>query len=454
MPPPRSKNPCCLPFPRNFQTTSLPILTLYGIMADCFSEENFMSVKTPSLFGGAMIIAGTVIGAGMLANPTATSGVWFTGSLIVLLYTWFSMLSSGLMILEVNTHYPHGASFDTMVKDLLGPTWNAINGIAVAFVLYLLTYAYIFVGGDLTAKGLGSAVGSDVSLTVGQLVFFGILAFCVWASARLVDRFTSVLIGGMVLTFIWATGGLLADAKLPVLFDTQAPAGTSYWIYISAALPVCLASFGFHGNVSSLLKYFKGDAPKVAKSIWAGTLVALVIYVLWQVAIQGNLPRNEFSPVIAAEGQVSVLIETLSKFAQTGSMDKVLTLFSYMAIATSFLGVTLGLFDYIADIFKWNDSVSGRTKTAALTFLPPLISCLLFPTGFVTAIGYVGLAATIWTGIIPAMLLYRSRKKFGAGKNYKVYGGFGLMVWVFLFGVVNIAAQVLSQLELVPVFKG
>ena len=135
-------------------------------------------------------------------------------------------------------------------------------------------------------------------------------------------------------------------------------------------------------------------------------------------------------------------------------MDKVLTLFSYMAIATSFLGVTLGLFDYIADIFKWNDSVSGRTKTAALTFLPPLISCLLFPTGFVTAIGYVGLAATIWTGIIPAMLLYRSRKKFGAGKNYKVYGGFGLMVWVFLFGVVNIAAQILSQMELVPVFKG
>ena len=341
-----------------------------------------------------------------------------------------------------------------MVKDLLGPTWNAINGIAVAFVLYLLTYAYIFVGGDLTAKGLGSTFGVKIPLTVGQLAFFLIFATCVWASARLVDRFTSILIGGMVLTFIWATGGLIADVKLPVLFDTQAPAGTSYWIYAATALPVCLTSFGFHGNVSSLLKYFKGDARKVAKSIWAGTLVALVIYVLWQIAIQGNLPRSEFAPVIAAEGKVSVLIEALSKFTQTGSMDKVLTFFSYMAIATSFLGVTLGLFDYIADIFKWNDSVSGRTKTAALTFLPPLISCLLFPTGFVTAIGYVGLAATIWTGIIPAMLLYRSRQKFGAGKNYKIYGGFGLMVWVFLFGVINIAAQILSQMELVPVFKG
>ncbi len=413
-----------------------------------------MSVKTPSLFGGAMIIAGTVIGAGMLANPTATSGVWFTGSLIVLLYTWFSMLSSGLMILEVNTHYPHGASFDTMVKDLLGPTWNAINGVAVAFVLYLLTYAYIFVGGDLTAKGLGGALGVKIPLTVGQLAFFLIFATCVWASARLVDRFTSILIGGMVLTFIWATGGLIAEAKLPVLFDTQAPSGTPYWIYISAALPVCLASFGFHGNVSSLLKYFKGDAPKVAKSLWAGTLIALVIYVLWQIAIQGNLPRSEFAPVIATDGQVSVLIEVLSKFVQTGSMAAILSFFSYMAIATSFLGVTLGLFDYIADIFKWDDSVSGRTKTAALTFLPPLVSCLLFPTGFVTAIGYVGLVATVWTCFLPSLLLLRSRQKFGKGKNYTVYGGAWLIYWVNLFGFLNVLAWVFNKLELVPVFKG
>ena len=423
-------------------------------MADCFSEENSMSVKTPSLFGGAMIIAGTVIGAGMLANPTATSGVWFTGSLIVLLYTWFSMLSSGLMILEVNTHYPHGASFDTMVKDLLGPIWNVINGVAVAFVLYLLTYAYIFVGGDLTAKGLGGALGVKIPLTVGQLSFFLIFATCVWASARLVDRFTSILIGGMVLTFIWATGGLIAEAKLPVLFDTQAPSGTPYWIYISAALPVCLASFGFHGNVSSLLKYFKGDAPKVAKSLWAGTLIALVIYVLWQIAIQGNLPRNEFAPVIAADGQVSVLIETLSKFVQTGSMAAILSFFSYMAIATSFLGVTLGLFDYIADIFKWDDGFAGRTKTAAVTFLPPLVSCLLFPTGFVTAIGYVGLVATVWTCSLPSLLLLRSRQKFGKGKNYTVYGGAWLIYWVNLFGFLNVLAWVFNKLELVPVFKG
>ncbi|WP_373740819.1 aromatic amino acid transport family protein, partial [Neisseria sp.] len=203
-----------------------------------------MSEKSPSLFGGAMIIAGTVVGAGMFANPTATSGVWFAGSLAVLFYTWFSMLSGGLMLLEVNTHYPHGASFDTMVKDLLGQGWNVVNGLSVAFVLYLLTYAYIFVGGDLTAQGLGNLTGSAVPLAAGQLLFFVVLALCVWVSSHWVGRLTSVLIGGMVVAFFWATGGLLGSVKMPVLLDSAAPEGTQYWIYVAAALPVCLASFG------------------------------------------------------------------------------------------------------------------------------------------------------------------------------------------------------------------
>jgi tryptophan-specific transport protein len=116
--------------------------------------------------------------------------------------------------------------------------------------------------------------------------------------------------------------------------------------------------------------------------------------------------------------------------------------------------VTLGLFDYLADVFKWDDSTAGRSKTAALTFLPPLVACLLFPTGFVTAIGYVGLAAAVWTAITPAMLLYKARKKFPQSRGYRVYGGLWLVVWVFAFGLINIAAQILSQLEKVPVFKG
>ena len=58
-------------------------------------------------------------------------------------------------------------------------------------------------------------------------------------------------------------------------------------------------SFGFHGNVPSLVKYYDRDGRRVMKSIFIGTGLALVIYILWQLAVQGNLPRTEFAPVIA-----------------------------------------------------------------------------------------------------------------------------------------------------------
>ena len=193
----------------------------------------------------------------------------------------------------------------------------------------------------------------------------------------------------------------------------------------------------------------------MAKALWLGTLLALLIYVLWQLAIQGNLPRHAFAPVIAADGQVSVLIAEITRYGghAAAGMGKMLSLFAYMAIATSFLGVTLGLFDYLADLCGWGDDAAGRSKTAALTFLPPLLACLLFPTGFVTVIGYVGLAAAVWTALVPAMLLRRSRQRFGLGR-YRVRGGVTLMLLVFSFGVINIAAQLLSQWGWVPVFKG
>ena len=39
-----------------------------------------MSIKkSPSVVGGAMIAAGTMIGAGMLSLPIASAGMWFGG---------------------------------------------------------------------------------------------------------------------------------------------------------------------------------------------------------------------------------------------------------------------------------------------------------------------------------------------------------------------------------------
>jgi len=417
-----------------------------------------MTKKQHSLFGGAMIIAGGTIGAGMLANPPSTAGVWFLGSLVLLAYTWFCMTSSGLMLLEANLHYPTGASFDTIVKDLLGQGWNVINGLSVAFVLYILTYAYITSGGGITEGFINQLLSSEqhtvqIGRVSGSLIFCLVLAVFVWFSTKAVDRFTTVLIGGMVIAFILSVAGLISSVKIEVLFDSVVQGEQQYLPYMLGALPVCLVSFGFHQNVPSLVKYYERDANRVMKSVFFGTAIALAVYVLWQLAVQGNLPRTEFAPVIEKGGDIAVLLQALGKYIQTDFIALALRFFAYLAIATSFLGVTLGLFDYIADLCKFDDSRSGRTKTALITFLPPLLLSLAFPFGFVLAIGYAGLAATIWAVIVPALLAKASRRKF-AQSNYLVYGGNFMIYFVILFGLLNIAAQLAMQFGYLPEFRG
>ncbi len=89
-------------------------------------SENIKNIKAPSLVGGAMIIAGTAVGAGMFAIPVVSAGMWSIWATFALVLTWFCMMHSGFMILETNLNYPEGSSFDTIVKDTLGNAWECL----------------------------------------------------------------------------------------------------------------------------------------------------------------------------------------------------------------------------------------------------------------------------------------------------------------------------------------
>lgn len=413
------------------------------------STDTIQKLSRPSVLGGAMIIAGTAVGAGMFSIPIVTSGVWFSGSVALLVYTWACMLISGLMILEATLNYPAGASFHTMVKDLLGKGWNTLNGLSITFVLYILTYAYISAGGSIIAHTLEGIIGT--SQTVAGLVFAIIVAFIVWLSTRAVDRLSTILIGGMVITFVMSVGDMFTHVQPAVLFN-RGESDAHYLPYALAALPYLLASFGYHGNVPGLVKYYQKDSGAVARSLIYGTLLALAIYILWQYVIQGNIARDAFKQVIAEGGNIGSLLKQMGSVSSSQAVGQLLNAFSYMALASSFLGVSLGLFDFIADFFKFSDNTAGRTKSALITFLPPTLAALLFPNGFLYAIGFAGLAATVWAVIVPAFMARASRRRFPQA-TYRAPGGQGMILFIILFGVINAAAHLLTLLDLLPVFK-
>ena len=409
--------------------------------------KNATQGDSPSLIIGISIVAGTAVGAGMFSLPVVSSGMWFSWSVLLLVFTWFCMFHSSLMILEANLNFEPGTSFDTFVRATLGSRWNAFNGLTLVFVLYILTYAYISGGGSIVSLTLNSTLGISLPPMLAGLLFAFVLAFIVWYSTGLVGRITGVLLGGMAVTFFLSVGDLGTRVQLPLLLENQ----PGYAIFLLAAVPYFLTSFGFHGNVPSLMKYYGKEPARIRKCLFYGSLTSLVVYLLWHVVTFGNISREEFKPIIAAGGNIGHLVSALSLVASSERLTALLNAFANFAVVSSFLGVTLGLFDYIADRFKFDDTRQGRFKTALITFLPPTIGGVFFPNGFIYAIGLAGLCAAIWGTIVPALSAKVSREKFG-NPHFRVWGGNGLIYFMFFYGGLLIVCYLLAAAGLLPVY--
>ncbi|WP_337771222.1 aromatic amino acid transport family protein, partial [Desulfovibrio piger] len=111
-----------------------------------------------------------------------------------------------------------------------------------------------------------------------------------------------------------------------------------------------------------------------------------------------------------------------------------------------------GLFDYMADLCGFDNSRLGRTKTMLITFVPPMIGGIIWPDGFLPAIGWAGLAASIWSVIVPALLLRASRRKFQASL-YRVPGGSTTVPLLLVYGIIVAVCHTLYVFNLLPVFK-
>ncbi|MEQ5595507.1 low affinity tryptophan permease TnaB, partial [Escherichia coli] len=299
--------------------------------------------KKHSAFWGVMVIAGTVIGGGMFALPVDLAGAWFFWGAFILIIAWFSMLHSGLLLLEANLNYPVGSSFNTITKDLIGNTWNIISGITVAFVLYILTYAYISANGAIISETISMNLGYHANPRIVGICTAIFVASVLWLSSLAASRITSLFLGLKIISFVIVFGSFFFQVDYSILRDaTSSTAGTSYFPYIFMALPVCLASFGFHGNIPSLIICYGKRKDKLIKSVVFGSLLALVIYLFWLYCTMGNIPRESFKAIISSGGNVDSLVKSFLGTKQHGIIEFCLLVFSNLAVASSFFGVTLG----------------------------------------------------------------------------------------------------------------
>lgn len=144
-----------------------------------------------------------------------------------------------------------------------------------------------------------------------------------------------------------------------------------------------------------------GNIRKLRWVFITGSAIPLVAYIFWQLVTLGSINSTTFMGLLANHAGLNGLLQALREVVASPHVELAVHLFADLALATSFLGVALGLFDYLADLFQRRNTVAGRMQTGAVTFLPPLAFALFYPRGFVMALGYAGVAWRCWRCSFP-----------------------------------------------------
>lgn len=396
------------------------------------------------IFGSIFLVAGTTIGAGMLAMPLAAAGIGPGVTLLLLVGLWALMCYTALLLVEVYQHASADTGLGTLTQRYLGRPGQWLTGFSMLFLLYALTAAYISGAGELLATSLSQWFSTEISASSGVLLFTLVAGSIVCVGTSMVDMFNRLLFSAKIILLVVMLGLMMPHIHQTNLLSLPLEKGL-----VLAAIPVIFTSFGFHGSVPSIISYLNGDLRKLRWVFITGSAIPLVAYIFWQLATLGAIDQTAFSALLASHAGLHGLLQAIREIVASPHVELAVHLFADLALATSFLGVSLGLFDYLADICKRNASVTGRLQSGLMTFLPPLLFALFYPQGFVLALGYAGVALAVLALIIPSLLVWRSRQRHGAA-NYHVVGGKPALLLVFLCGIGVIVIQLLMALGWLP----
>ncbi|MGB8285566.1 MAG: aromatic amino acid transport family protein [Candidatus Aquirickettsiella gammari] len=394
-----------------------------------------MNVKQ---LGGILLITGNAIGGGMLALPLATAQAGFINSALFLLACWAIMLTGALLILEVNLWFPRHSHLISMARATLGTPGEIIAWLCYLFLLYSLLAAYIAGGSDFL-QGLLQKKDIHFATGITATLFVLILGAVVYKGIRSVDLLNRILMGGKLLIFC-----LLVLFLFPFISIKQLGQGELH--HLSASLTIIITSFGFAAIIPSLRSYFHSNIRQLRQVIFFGSLIPLICYILWIGAIMGVIPIDKLSSIAHTGDATSRLTNTLSHLLNNNIITFLAWVFTSICLATSFLGVGISLFDFLIDGLRLKPTDKNKIIVHLLSFLPPLIIVLFYPSAFMAALNYAGIWCASLLALLPALMAWSGRYHQQIVSPYRVIGGKALLSLLIIVSSIIIVHAIIVDI--------
>ncbi|CAB9500436.1 Tyrosine-specific transport protein [Seminavis robusta] len=367
-----------------------------------------------SVMGAAALVAGTTIGAGVLALPTATAAAGFVPSTFALGIAWLYMTISGLLIAEltlnrIGSSGRPGLGLLELYENSLGKNVGRIGSAAYFFLHYAIMVAYVAQGGSNIAGYMESLGLGDLASSVpgfGQLAFAGTCGAILYAvNSATVEKINNTLVFGVVASFLAIVGIGSSTADFGALIDPafQHPEE------VVNCFPILFLSLVYQNVVPTVVSQLEGDRNKITTSVIAGTTVPFIMFLMFNGVVLGNALStgvdltSGVNPVslLQSNGDGSVVGDLVSGF-------------SMLAVITSMIGFTYGLLDAWTDVFniptEGKEFERWKAPLFGLVFVPPVALSVANPDIFYDALDYAGAfgVSTLFL-LLPPFMVWQER---------------------------------------------
>ena len=357
-----------------------------------------MQANALRTLGGALIVTGTSIGAGMLALPVVTGPAGFFPSIIVLLACWAFMTTTGLLMAELALWLKGDANILSMAKKTLGKPGLIAAWVLYLFLFYSLSVAYMVGGGNLLTELFGYDSSDSFRIITFALVAVGVISF----GKKIVDPINRLFMIGLFVAY-----GAFVIIGFPTV--DVARLFESNWPLTFLALPVTFASFGFQGTVPLLASWMHYDRRRIRRAIVIGTSITLFIYLVWQWLFLGIVPKEGPNGLLETLREGRDAVYPLQYFTSSAAIWTLGRAFAFFALVTSFLGVGVGLVHFLADGFSL-DEQKNKLRLLLLSFGLPLVIAISFPHIFLSMLGISGgFGCATLLGVMPILMVWKAK---------------------------------------------
>lgn len=390
-------------------------------------DERGSSHAPGSVWSAAALVAGTTIGAGVLALPAAAAPAGFVPSTAGLCYAWAYMAASGLAVAECAVHSAGETGAGHRVVGLTelyerylprsdddDQTLRAISTAAYFLLHYAVMVAF-------AARG-GAELETLVAVLpqgAGSVVFAGSLGALTCAvNKNDVDKVNGALVA-LVFASLMLTIAMLASGasgnhlSLAHLLDPAA----SHPDRVVDALPIFFLSLVYHNVVPTVVSDLEGDREKITKALLLGSAAPLCLFVLWNAVVLGVATTT-------TDGDPTAWLVDGAFAATHPLLSTSITVFSLSAIVTSAIGFVYGLVAELRTTLAFlppfakdqnnNHNNDDQTRTppllCAVAVVPPLVFAQLKPDIFLEALDLGGaFGVTVLFLILPPLMLWTVR---------------------------------------------